>query len=574
MKSLKFKRLLVISHSNKKAGIFEFNPRLNLIVGNDNSIGKSSLVKLPLWTLGCEPTFDVTWTSLDCVSVLEFSVGSRECSVKRYKNLMTVIDSGKEHVFTKITGDYAEWFADVVGFSAKLANQTTGKPETPPPAYYFVPFYIDQKRSWANAWDNFQNLTQYSKWKPTIMKAHIGLLDPEYFTFEEEKYSIGIQRTEEDASIKRYKATSEVVSRFIPETYLAISNEQLGTISQTIREDLFELAKEQEVLLDNLAHYEDELAYVSHQLRITDEILKESQDDYEYATHVLEQDELECPLCGTLHSNSLINRASLLVDTHQAQRQKADLTRTLDRTQKALERTNTQLTKLRAKMDKMNSQYLLDVGGSQLTFSNVVEGVAGQSIKRQVEVEQGKSEVNYRRLSSDLRKVKAQQKQLEAQDTSTIEGDFMGTWQEYMVRLAATAVNTSDIKSILDYNKVVNSGGAAEGTRAILAYYLAVYKMISRNPHEATAPLIVDTPNQQEQSTTNYSKILDLVTSEAREGAQLFICAMDTDQIAPHKSAAKVFSMTAEKLLRAADYEKVQAAIEQIKPSEGLSPKG
>lgn len=39
------------------------SPNLNLITANDNSVGKSTLLKLIFWGLGCEPELDTTWNS-------------------------------------------------------------------------------------------------------------------------------------------------------------------------------------------------------------------------------------------------------------------------------------------------------------------------------------------------------------------------------------------------------------------------------------------------------------------------------------------------------------------------------
>lgn len=545
--------------------MFLFHDRLNLIVGSDNTIGKSTLAKLPLWTLGCEPTLDPNWASLDCQCVLDFVVHGVGYRATRHKNIITIVDSEGSVLYPKITGEYSEWFAQLVGFYAKLPDRKTAKPETPPPAYYFVPFYVDQRKSWAHAWENFSGLAQYANWKATIMKAHIGLLDETHFKLEENKFAKSAQRKVEDATIQRYRTANEVVTKFIPETYLAIQEKELEQLAESVRIELFDLSKKQEILLDTLARHEDELAYAVHQIRMTDAILEDANKDYEYATHTIESEDLECPLCGTLHSNSLVNRASILVDRDQAISQKKELEKVKERAEGAIANSQTELTTLRATMELMNRKYISGVGAAQLTFSNVVEGLAGQSIRRQVEEAQGKSEVTLRGLDTELKAIGlAQKNNAKDKDKSAIESDFMRTWLSYMERLGATSVNTSEIKSILDYNKVVNSGGAAEGVRGILAYYLAVYKMISIHSKEAIAPLVVDTPNQQEQSLKNYAKILDLlnlVTDEAIQGAQLFICAMDTEQVAPHKAKGKVFTMTQRKVLNAEDYEDVKALI-------------
>ena len=60
---------------------------------------------------------------------------------------------------------------------------------------------------------------------------------------------------------------------------------------------------------------------------------------------------------------------------------------------------------------------------------------------------------------------------------------------------------------------------------------MAIYKTIVKYGNEVIAPYIVDSPNQQEQSKINYSKILSLIRESIPTGAQLILCAMRNDII-------------------------------------------
>ena len=53
-----------------------------------------------------------------------------------------------------------------------------------------------------------------------------------------------------------------------------------------------------------------------------------------------------------------------------------------------------------------------------------------------------------------------------------------------ILKLDAKGVNLSRVKHPTAYNKLFGSGGAAEGTRAVLAYQLAVFKLIDYSKNE------------------------------------------------------------------------------------------
>lgn len=159
MLNLKFKRLLILSNSIKSANQFEFSETLNLITAVDNSVGKSTLVKLLFWGVGCEPTLDTNWDTTDSKTIVEFNVDTNDYIVKRYKNQISLKINNEDFVdYEKITGEYSQKVAEILEFKALLPNRSSGLMETPPPAFYFLPFYIDQKRSWSKAWDNFEKL--------------------------------------------------------------------------------------------------------------------------------------------------------------------------------------------------------------------------------------------------------------------------------------------------------------------------------------------------------------------------------------------------------------------------------
>ena len=84
MRSLIFDQLSVKSNSQRKANQFKFSTSLNLITADDNSVGKTTLVKLLYWTFGCEVYFDTTWESNDCESFVKFHIEKRNYLVARY----------------------------------------------------------------------------------------------------------------------------------------------------------------------------------------------------------------------------------------------------------------------------------------------------------------------------------------------------------------------------------------------------------------------------------------------------------------------------------------------------------
>ncbi|UFN52527.1 hypothetical protein LPS07_13205 [Acinetobacter pittii] len=139
-----------------------------------------------------------------------------------------------------------------------------------------------------------------------------------------------------------------------------------------------------------------------------------------------------------------------------------------------------------------------------------------------------------------------------------MDAAFKLSLSSYIKQLDATTVNLADISSALNANRMHDNGGAAESTRGLLAYYYAVLKQIYNANNEVFAPIIIDTPNQQEQANFNYSKILDFIIRHTPSTSQLIICAMDRSEIQEYKDQANTIFLTENKLLDTKKYKELK----------------
>ncbi len=561
MQSLKFTRLLVLSNSQKSANQFEFSRTKNLIIADDNSVGKSTLVKLLFWGVGCEPSFDSTWKALDCQTLVEFTVGEVIYIIKRHKNFISLkINNEPFQEFDKITGDYSVKIADVLGFKARLKSYSN-KLEVPPPAYYFLPFYIDQKRSWGTAWDNFENLGQYSSWKNTIIKYHVGLLSSKYFELEKNKFDKKEEQKEFENQIDKIETAIEVVDNYLPQTTVAsLNSSELLEMTTEIKHDLSVLQEQQERLLSELSYCQGEKVYLEQQKLLTENIIQELDSDYQFSIENIDADEVECPLCGVIHENTIINRTSILTDKAQAENQLETLNSALSKIQNRLEKSNKELVLARNGINDINNKYSIHSETVHAdNTSEIIESIAGNNIKHKANVDKDAKIVSVDKIKTDIKDItKEQGKLLTKESKDNINKDFVLILKQYIETLEADAVNLSEISSPLDYNKIVKEGGAAESARAMLAYYLTIFKMVGLHGSELISPLVIDTPNQQEQSHTNYENIVNLITTKIDNDYQLILCAMENEHLNKFSKGAKVIRLDKNKLLSDSQYEKLK----------------
>jgi DNA repair exonuclease SbcCD ATPase subunit len=586
MPNLKFKRLLILSNSTKTANQFEFSETLNLITAIDNSVGKSTLVKLLFWGIGCEPTLDTNWGTTDSKTILEFTVDTTLYVVKRYKNSISLKIEGSEFInYDKITGEYSKKLAEILEFKALLPNRSSGLMEVPPPAFYFLPFYIDQRRSWSKAWDNFENLEQYSNWRSTIVKYHVGLLSPKHFDLENDKAENKDLKRVVEVQIDKIETTLEIVEDYIPQITNTITEaKEFEILTEEIKIDLQKLQEEQEKILSQLTIFNGDRVYLEQQQVITEKIISELDKDYKFTIENIEDDEVECPLCGIVHENSIINRTSIMTDKSQAENQLESILTELDKVNKKLTNSNHNLIKARENINHINEKYTIseEVSSSQnlednsqnsiekrnINFNQIIENIAGNSIKKNVLKDKAQKVNSVDTFKKEIRRIGKEQKGLiTPDDIEEINNSFSSIFSDYIELLDAEAVNISDISSPLDYNKVIKEGGAAESSRGILAYYLSVFTMVEKYGNEVKSALVIDTPNQHEQSDTNYEKIVSLLTNKTSEETQILLCAMENEHLEQFKKKAKIITLTKDKLMLKSEYENVKEIFDGSSPA-------
>jgi hypothetical protein len=562
MQSLKFKQLLLISNSTKSANQFDFQKNLTIITAGDNNYGKSTLGKLLYWSCGCDPDFDTNWLNQDCRTILKFSVGNTDYEIMRYKSMICLNTGEEKTYYSKTTGEFSERIAKIFGFHALLPGRSTEMLEVPPPAYYFVPFYIDQKKSWTGAWEGFGPLAQYANWKSTIIKYHIGLLPKEHFELELKKSVKKFERSQLDIAVKKLEVTLETVDDYISEPIATLDEVKLREMTDEIRNDLSSLSDFQEKTLDTYAKLEGERSFLFHQKNIAERIVISLEQDYEYAVEHFTEDEIECPLCGTHHQNSVVNRASILTDKQQAIYQHEELSKTLKDVNSKLESIKINLEKTRTDISEIHAKYFIDEETQKFSLNDIIENIAGNAIKANVEKRKDTMIVSMKQLKDEIKQIALDQNSLLTEEQkSDINELFLTTFTSYIDLLNADDINTSAINNAMDYNKIIKEGGAAEGSRGILAYYLTIHSMIEKSGNDVLAPLLIDTPNQQEQSKTNYNKILELIKTKVSSTSQIILCALQNENLDVLKEDAQIIHLDENKLF---SFEKFEAVSKEF----------
>ncbi|MCR9537262.1 hypothetical protein [Vibrio alginolyticus] len=576
MNGLRFNRLILVSDSTRSANQFTFPKRLNLITGNDNSIGKSSIVMNIFWALGCSPYFDDHWKKLNVKAALFFSIDGKEYISTRAGDSITITDNdGAQHKFTKITGEYSRYIAELFGFKLRLAARSGVEIETPPPSFFFLPFYIDQRKSWSEPWNSFDFLGQYANWKRSLIKYFCGYYTPEHFDIEEEVFNEKVIISEAEDEVKKIDSALEVLDSVSLSTEsdapkLALSVQEFNDIQSEIEEELTFFTHSQADALEHQATLLAEIYDVEKEIEVAKASVSELSKDYAFSVESVINDELECPMCGTIHDNSLASRSSILADKVTMQDQIHELENALNAKKVELEEVETILDVIESEITRINNKYLRSES-HESNFSYVLNQIAQKNVESEVVKKKDTHQLTSKKAEERKSELKKKQKKLlSKEETNALNDFFISTLEEQCTVLGAKKVELDGVKGPSDYKKIIG-GGAAEATRSLLAYQLTIVKMIAHVQSCKLSPFVIDTPNQQDQAYHHYTNIINVLQDNIPKNTQVIICAMEHPALTSLAEEAHVIKLDDPMLLRTEDYASLSAEFEILRHHQDLS---
>lgn len=533
MTNLIIQKLQILSEKEKKAKIIEFSPTVTILTSDENTVGKSTVVKMVLWVLGCEPKFKDSWDIKSLQASLDIQIGRKLITVYRQYDFIAVKEGSKKWKrWEHITGEYSKYIASLVGFHVQLDDRNkTNSMSTPPPAFYFLPFYIDQSTGWTEAWTGFENLGQYANWKNEIIKNHVGLIPASYYVYKQEAYKCKDQANEIENDINEIEQGIRIINRFVDAPNILVpTSESLEQLTTQISSELYLLQKEEEKLLEEYSDCIKEKTVLSNQLKLLSSHIEEFIKDYSFSATII-KDEFDCPLCGTHFNNDLLSRSSILKEKQKAEINLETINIQLAIIEEKITHIKSNLDQVKQQIIDIENRVICDSSEQKLSVQELLRNVANSMLKENAAKEKESRKTEY---LLKLEEVKQKEKELKNCITKERKKELLDYYiQQLNYILKSLLLDPIESSTIKDFQCVSNkiAGGAADDIRVIIAYYLAIYKTIVKYGNEVIAPYIVDSPNQQEQSKINYSKILSLIRESIPTGAQLILCAMRNDII-------------------------------------------
>lgn len=208
-----FKELFLFAPHEKVARKIEFKEGINIITSSQvdgNEKGKSVIMRSLYHALGAEALFASKWETKNKIFVLRFSIDEKEYYIYRSADLYKLFDGNRQLLFVETkSSDLAEKLKTITGFAVMLPSRQNNRLEITPPAYNYLPFFLDQDHYEGSKFASFDKLGQYVDYKDSVLFYHFGVYNEEYFNLVKQREELEEQITEYN---KRIDILQEMVA--------------------------------------------------------------------------------------------------------------------------------------------------------------------------------------------------------------------------------------------------------------------------------------------------------------------------------------------------------------------------
>lgn len=419
MKHLIISEIALLSEQERRARRETFDPKRTIVLGT-NETGKSSLLKSLYFAFGAEPAKQhPRWEKAEVKVLVKFSVDKAHYMLLRDSSYFALFSGDGSFLksFTRVSGDFSAYIAQVFNFGLVLASRQE-EPEIPPPAYLFLPFYMDQDSSWQNPWSAFSRLFQYTAWKQPLVEYHTGIRDNEY-------YEVTARHIRKQSSLSdlrnQAQAVESVARKLQDDTTTAAFNLNPDMFSDQVRRLLVESEKlrgQENELKEHLARLNSERVLQKTRLAIASHALGELSNDFKFLTHS-GTEEIECPTCGNHYKNDFAVRFSIANDEDRVAEFIAHITAEIARLDQEVASVYEKFSV--AKGDAERIQSILAEKQGELTLGRVIESegrkAADKLLNDQMDTLRSQTDV----ISADIAQIKEELRVLNAKSQTTRE---------------------------------------------------------------------------------------------------------------------------------------------------------
>ena len=514
--------ITMVDLTNKEAKRISFSAGKNMLTSERNHLGKSVIMKSLYYTLGAEVYYPSPIKKLNLLTYIDFTYKEHLYRVARLRNSFVLYCDGLFVDSYSSVGDFEEKLSSIFDLEINLVGKDqNGTIVRCPPAFYYMPYYIDQENGWSANSFSFDRMTQFDlTQRKNSFFFHLGVFDNDYVNVSKRLKSNERQIDVLVKENKKYFTVIETLNDGMDSTQMAFdisSLEHAISIRENeIKQVLDEIAKIRKQLVET----EDQFVQLTHDKEILSKYIKKKSPIVEKSDTEL----MECPRCGMVFERTMtqkLEKLYLLESLH-------DDYVSISENETKLER---KIIKLRDKFDRQQDlleNYEKSLADNREIYNTYLKSKATKQLLKDY---RGQILANNEKIEK-LRKDNAELKKL--------LGEYLTQKnkanESYMLKFSKLLVGLDIPKDQIEENSEPGSSiiaSGAYGPRCKIAQMLAFVETQKTLTSEIiTFPIVIDSPNALEQDKEHLDSVIRTILTWDKTDNQIIVASIQGRDIA------------------------------------------
>lgn len=546
----------MVDIKNKLAKEIEFSPYKNLITSAKNHLGKTVIMKSIYYSLGAEVFFPTPIKNIELLTVITFTLADHTYKVARLNKMFAIFMDGNFVDRYTSVGDFNRKLIDIFKFEIDLVGKDDDKTITvSPPAYFYMPYYIDQENGWSSNSTSFAQLQQFDlNQRKESYFFHLGSLDTSYVEASRKLKKNDKRKKDLKQEIEKLETVVETLRLGIDSSLMSFDVETLEIAIKERKNDLYQILKALEKCRNELLNAEDERVALMHEK----ELLAHYLDGNKNHILAVETEKLDCPKCGF----------SFSYDT-TAKLQKIYLAETLneDYAERLID-----IGELDRKIEKLEKKFnihqqMLDLHESSLRQDQSVYNLYLRAKTTNELIKDYTDRIS--RNLFDIRHIDTEIKELAVklhQYTDNKRRDIE-SYGKYLSNIfSGLDVPLEQVDDYSEPGSYLNASGAY-GPRCKVAQILAFIKTKQDTcPDLVNFPIVIDSPNALEQDPEHLESVIRLLLTWEQSSNQVIVASIEGRFAAKEINGVRIIELTnaPNKLMSSGEYIKLESDIKHV----------
>lgn len=530
--NLVFKSIILVDLSNKEAKKIEFASGKNMLTSDGNHYGKSVIMKSLYYTLGAEVYFPQPIKALNYMTVLNFELKEIEYSVGRLNNSFVLFTNGEFVKKYNSVSEFGDALSDLFEFEIELVGKDEeGTIVKCPPAFFYLPYYIDQENGWSINSYSFDRMTQFDlPQRKDSYFFHLGVLDSDYVEKSKNQKANSKKIAKLTKENERYRTVIDTLKMGLDDTQMAFDAEVLEKAIARRKEEINSILTDIAKIRNGLVEAEDSYQRLLNEKEVLAKYIKKKD-----VTPTPKAEVVECPRCGLFFEQSLSEKLERIYLLESLNDDYTRITAEIEKLEKKIKKLKGQYTQQQNRL----KDYESSLNSEQDLYDTYLKAKTTQKLldDYRKKIQQNAELISV--LTENNKSIKELLKGYQESRTSTNSIYLTNLNKQYGV----LDVPREQVPAESEPGAFIEASGAY-GPRCKVAQvlsFLETQKSVSGNI--ITFPVLIDSPNVLEQDKEHLGSVLNALFTWNKTENQIIVASIEGKEIAEKIPDVKVIKL-------------------------------